>query len=222
MPKDKIHLNIKLVLLIVFVNLYNSVYTQPCIENSIVITTQDSVDNFSDLFQNCNEISGPLIIRGSQIDNLHGLSQLEEVGGLIIENTKLIDLEGLGNLKKVNGLLRVSTQGLKSADALNSLSVIEGGIFLRSFTLNELPNFNFLDTINGSLTLTGLDQISTLESFSNVKVIRGNLTVNSLRGLTDYSGFMRLSEVKGDFKVHWSRNKFIGFEGLKIVGEVLL
>jgi len=75
------------------------IYTCPpssCLPAGITFSTQAEINDFQTDHPTCIEIEGDVLINGTDINNLNGLSVLTSIGGdLTIRNTSLVDLAGL-------------------------------------------------------------------------------------------------------------------------------
>lgn len=55
-------------------------YSQPCLPEGITFNTQEQIDNFQINYPNCTEIEGGVLIEGTDITNLNGLSVITSIG----------------------------------------------------------------------------------------------------------------------------------------------
>ena len=92
--------------------------------SSLLLYSQDDVDNFPINYPNCTHLEGKVEIGGDDITNLDGLSQLQSIGAhlSIMGNTNLISIEGLGNVTHVEHFIQImSNPSLISLFGLNNL-----------------------------------------------------------------------------------------------------
>ena len=110
-------------------------------------------------------VSGKLEIAGnSQLDDLSGLEQLEQVGSLSIhDNAELDDLSGLQNLRRATSVV------VRENAELGSLRGLEGLTRLDALVIEH----------NGLYQATGLSSLVEVGSL----VVDGNPKLNSLQGL---------------------------------------
>jgi hypothetical protein len=78
-------------------------FSQGCLPDGILFSSQAAIDNFQTNYPDCTEIQGNVAIDGEDITNLNGLNGIISIGGqLRIENNPLlIDLTGLENLTSI-------------------------------------------------------------------------------------------------------------------------
>jgi len=183
----------------ILIFLYSSlVICQNCIEpnETLVLSSQSEVDNFSINYPNCIEISGNLTIEGNDITSLVGLNSLTRVGGVLLiqENNILENLNGLNNISIVQNLNIKDNETLKSLNGLNSLSVISQSFRLENN--NSLVNLEGLDNLfitNSSFLIFSNDSLINLNgllkselSFNNAVIsILSNNSLESLDGLNN-------------------------------------
>jgi len=103
-----------------------TIFSQPCLPNGIVFSTQSQIDNFQTNYPNCTEIQGDVeIISVSDITNLTGLNVLTSIGGSldIHYNSVLKSLAGLDNLTNIGGYLNIEyNDSLESLASLNNVN----------------------------------------------------------------------------------------------------
>lgn len=149
------------VILLIFLHL--TTFSQPCLPQGILFTTQSQIDDFQSNYPDCTEIEGWVIIfdgYGSEyITDLSGLSVLTSIGGdFIIEaNDSLTNLTGLEGLASIGGSFKIlHNNSLTDLIALENLSSIGGDLWI---------------SYNSALTsLSGLDHI-TPGSINSLKII---------------------------------------------------
>jgi hypothetical protein len=85
----------------------DSVYQ--CAPGGLTFTSQAEIDEFPNTYYYCTEILGDVIINGSDINNLYGLSQITSIGGdlKIYGNDVLTNLAGLDNVAYLGGSLKI-------------------------------------------------------------------------------------------------------------------
>ncbi|MBC8489217.1 MAG: hypothetical protein H8D45_24615 [Bacteroidetes bacterium] len=86
-----------------------TVFSQGCLPEGILFTTQAQIDNFQTNYPGCSEIGGNVYIMNSSISNLNGLSVLTSIGGnlWISNNLSLVNISGLSNLTSIGWFLRI-------------------------------------------------------------------------------------------------------------------
>jgi hypothetical protein len=102
------------------------VFSQGCLPEGIIFTTQEQIDSFEVNYPGCSVIEGDVFIQGSTINNLDGLFALHAIGGNLLiggsENlgTSLTDLEGLYFVSTIGGNLSIEFNPL-----LNNLTGLD-------------------------------------------------------------------------------------------------
>jgi hypothetical protein len=134
-------------------------FSQSCLPDGIIFSTQAQIDNFQENFPNCTQIEGWVIIgaSGTDITNLNGLSDLTSIGGNldISGNNLLTNLTGLDNVCHIGGYLSIGGYQYGGNDALISLTGLEG-----------LTSIEGDLVIIGNYALTNLDGLCNLEATS--------------------------------------------------------
>lgn len=174
-------------------------YSQPCLPDGIIFTTQTQIDNFPINYPNCTEIGGFVRIVGEDILNLNGLSNIISIGQELSleECSSLTSIAELSNLISIGGGLSVtSCTQLVSLHGLENITHLSALCFSYN---NSLPNFqglNNLDSIQGAFYLQNT-------------------------GLIDFSGLNRLKTIGGVFDIYWSSNlvSFSGLDSLENIGS---
>jgi hypothetical protein len=143
------------------------------------LTSQAEVDALD-----CTSIS-ELTIRGNDIQNLEGLSELAHIGGNfdIRGNAALTSLAGLDALTAVDGELRIIlNDALTSLAGLDAITSVAGILYIRD---------------NAALTsLVGLDAITSIDAYSG-SLNPGTLAIVGNAALTSLAGLDALTSVAG-------------------------
>ena len=104
------------------------VFASDCAGGStITLSSQQSVDDFSNTHPNCSVIVGSLEVKGDDITHLDGLAGLERIeGSLSLLSPVLSSIDGLSSLSSIEGSLIIgqTSQGtlLESLSALSNLT----------------------------------------------------------------------------------------------------
>ena len=189
-------------LLILLAGLFaaSSVMAVDCTPENITLQTQEEVDNFQ---QNhgpgCDTVTGSLAIRGAEIFNLGGLSNLSLVGNYLgITNTELLsNLDGLENLVSVRGLSLDANSLLESIDALSNVSG----------TLPAILN------ITGNSSLQNLDGLQGITRIGEHFFLKNNESLFHIRGLTG------ITEISGRVEI-WYNDSLENLDGLQQLTHV--
>ena len=86
-------------------------FAQSCLPEGITFSSQSEVNNFQTENPDCSEIEGDVVISGSDITDLSGLSVITSIGGNleICYNTILTNLTGLDSLTTIGKHLYIGT-----------------------------------------------------------------------------------------------------------------
>jgi len=155
----------------------------------VTLSTQGQIDNFQANNNQCFEYDGHLIVKGTGITNLNGLSFLNSMTGTLeIIETSIISIESLSNISTINGSILISENnalqslaGLEHIVSLDSLVLHDNGLIDDLDGLNNLESLKFFQVNNMNLS-----SFSGLESLENVSTIRvlNNPQIKSFEGLT--------------------------------------
>ena len=104
-----------------------------CLPGGMRFTSQRQLDEMVDMYPDCEEIYGSVIVEDTtsgDITSLKGLRNIRRIWGtLTIKNNKILsDLDGLQQLEVVNrGLIITGNPGLKSVEELQHLDILQLG-----------------------------------------------------------------------------------------------
>lgn len=186
-----------------------TVISQPCLPEGVIFRSQEQVDAFLSDYEDCREISGPVIIEEEQpgnITNLQGLQQLTEIGSYleIRNNHALKDLKGLENLTRTRGRMTITgNQALTSLEALKSLNFVGESLRISDNpSLTNISSLTHLQVIRGDLSISDNRSLVHFQGFRNLLEIDGSLIVSGNQILSNMDGFQNLRVVRGNFLVH--------------------
>ncbi len=217
----KIKVKISFFLFCLFATLFINIriQAQNCLPGGITFTTQSSIDNFATNYPGCTFITGSVIINGSGISNLNGLSQITHIGetypnGLYILNTSLVNLQGLNNLAAVDGAIKIENNamlvnlaGLESLTQLTNALEIHNNSGLTSLQgLNNITKAGYYIKITNNaslLNLTGLNSLETIgyDVVNNYCSPSAYLTIKSNANLMNMQALQNLEKVCGSLYV---------------------
>jgi len=183
----------KITLLItLFVGLQWAAFSQGCLPDGIIFTTQTEIDNFQTNHPNCSEIEGDVNIEGDNIVNLNGLASLTAVGGsLALSGTSsLVSLSGLNNITSINGNLQIANTALTGLSELSQLNTVGGNLEIGDNSeITSLIGLEGISTLNENLAVIGntllpnLEGLEQLTTVGNYLWVSGNGSLQSLSGL---------------------------------------
>lgn len=207
---------------------------QNCLPDWNVFTQQSQIDSFDINYPGCTSIDGSLEIKGVNITNLNGLSNITAINGqlrifscpslcdlngienltyvggdLVIEyNHGLSDLSGLDNLSEVGGLLNItSNQNIITISALENLSSVGGDLRINKIPfLTNLTGLENLIYLGGGLSLYNNQQLSSLTVFEDIYIPLSYLAIYNNPMLSTLSGLENFTDIQ--------TNVFISSNGL--------
>lgn len=209
--------NLSLLVLVMLVVSAKPSLGQAC--TSMGLYSQNQVDSFPLNYPNCNQLTGTLVITGSDIVSLDSLYSIKTVTGNleIIGNPLLKSLSGLNNLDSIDGsLLVLQNDSILNFHGLQELKYVSGDLDISHNS--SLRNFRGLDNINWTANFkifvnSSLDSLAGLENLSRVGAannglfqITGNARLKCLLGLQDID--------LGTLKI-WQNDSLESLDGLQ-------
>ncbi len=158
-------------------------FAQTCIPTgtSLVLNSQQDIDDFSYNYSGCTQIEGNLFIQDltGDITNLDGLSAITSVGGYIYirENHLLTDISGLSNITTLGDFIFMYFNEL-----LTNLDGLQG--------ITEIPGFLYLNNMDGLVDLTGLQSVNSIGKFIYLNDNLSLTSISALSSLTSIGGFL--------------------------------
>ncbi len=170
------------ILLALFIQLIT--YSQSCLPDGIVFSSQVEIDNFQTNYPNCTEIEGDVEINGYFITNLNGLNVVTSIGGglIIYHNVLLASLTGLGNLTSIGGELKITGNN----------------------TLTSLTGLDNITSIGGDLSIGNNPSLIALTGLSNITTLEGYLRISSNYNLTSLTGLNNLTSIGGYLEIRFN------------------
>jgi len=212
-----------------------NLWSQPCLPDGIIFNTQEQIDNFQINYPNCTDIEGDVIISGSGISNLNGLSMLISIGGdlKIISNNVLINLTGLNNLISIAADLKIyGNDLLTSLTGLFNLTFVGGDLIIGFHFwppgpvgnpfLTSLAGLENLSAIGGNLSIDCNPVLVSLAGLGGLNTIGGYCNISS--NMTNLTGLEELLTVGGDFRISGSVNltDLTGLENVISIGGLMI
>ena len=184
-------------------------FSIPCLPfGNYYFFTQSDIDNFQDDYPGCIQLEGDVLISGSDIMNLNGLSVVTSIGGnlMFTGNNLLTSLTGFENLTIIGGDL-----------SFNSW-YSWGNPFL-----NDLTGLNNLTLIGGNLHIFYNDALTSLTGLNNLTSIAGNFHVDDNNSLINFNGLEELNSIGGYLRIFSSNalTSLAGLENLNFIGGSL-
>ncbi|HWR33599.1 MAG TPA: hypothetical protein VN451_08740, partial [Chitinophagaceae bacterium] len=180
-----------------------------CSADTIILTTQAQIDNFSTTYPACTTPKY-LFINGAganpAITNLNGLSSLTQIiNKLMISHTSITDLSALSNLTQIGDTLQLDHNALMASIGLNNLTYLGSIIFLDLPVLTSIDGLsNNIDSIGAvnidSTALTNLNGLSGIVQITNgefygLRIAHTPITnLSSLTNLSIINGYIILDD----------------------------
>jgi hypothetical protein len=201
----------------------------PCLPlGNYLISSQNDIDNFSQAFNGCNALEGFVQIKGDDITNLAGLSQITSIGkGLGIEhNNSLITLNGLNNLTSIGtDFYLYDNPALTNLVDINNLTTT-GGFFIIGLnnSLKSLNGLNSLASVGTDFSIHSNDSLSSLSGLENLNIIGGRLSFHYNNSLTSLHGLENLSSTGDGLLItnNYALSNVVGLANLVSIGGGVL
>jgi len=207
---------------------------EQCPSSSIILTSQEEVDNFLLQYPNCTDINVDIFVQGNDIVNLNAFKNIEKIGpasrfwigsnNFLSNRTSLEDLDGLQNLQTVEGTLRINDNPLlKSLNGLQSLQIAKNLYIESNPQLINLDGLNNLSEVTSSFLIFQNTKLKNFRGLDNLKSIGIDLidntfsttfTVSGNSSLENFDGLQNLEFVKSLYVGQNSINNFEGLSGL--------
>ncbi len=207
----------KLILIITVVAISHTIaFSQGCLPEGIIFTTQAKIDSFPINYPGCTEIEGYVAIYeswpyGSDINNLNGLNTLTSIGGnlTICGCDTLVTLTGLENLTTVAGDLRIDgNYAMTSITGLGNLTSIGGDYRIGCCGCGGSP-----ETPHGNPVLT------SITGLENISSVGGDLVIGLNGTLTGLTWLGNLTSIAGDLYI-CSNDSLTGLSGLENLSSI--
>lgn len=208
---------------------YSIQYSDITTSGDVVLATQEDVDNFA--ATGVRKIYGNLTVgtdaESSSVENLDGLSQLEEVTGTvrILRSYTGSDLSGLKNLQIAGNIIigelqTVSLNTSLQTIVLPALKEIKGDFFVHSEVVEKLE-FESLLSVGGAFFFKS-GRINDIV-IPSLRFIGGDLIVSGTNGenTIEYFYAPALVTLGGSFSISEIPSLTgIGFTGLQTAGDI--
>jgi len=149
-------------------------------------------------------VKGNLVMKGSAVTRLDGLSNLTTISGdLILNLSRIENLDGLNSLAKVNNIELYGLPNLTSINGLNSLTQVQGRIYISTNSkLTSINGFNAIARIGASLHIINNLRLASIVGFQSLSEIAdGSLELKSNDKLQEISGFSKLRRIGDTFSI---------------------
>lgn len=156
---------------------------------------------------NLTHLGGALVFDGNiTLESIGPIGAIASIfGDLIIqENHTLEDLGGLSLLEILNGDLFVGHENLILNDfsGLENLNTVEGDFYLSIPSAISVDGFEWLENVNGDMTLENMPLLANLDGFEILHDVSGSLTIQNNGSLVQIDGLSSIDVVGGDLNIH--------------------
>jgi len=195
--------------LLFLINCIQPSFSQGCLPDGIVFTTQSQIDSFPINYPSCTKILGNVTIEGGvNIINLNGLNHIDSISGDIsIYSNSLSNFEGFDNLKWVGGGLAICcNSALSSFHGLENLLEVNHGLYVSNLDFcPDLNGLNQLRKIGGSIYIAHNFNLVSLHGLERLKIIGGDLIIGDEwfgnEVLNDVSALDSLTTIGGKIQI---------------------
>jgi len=198
------------------------VYAQ-CPAGDLYFLTQAEINNFKVNYPSCTQIPGNIYVKGTDIKNLAGFSNLVSIGGWVYigENPGLTDINGLSALKSIGSNLTIgANERLSNINGLAALETI-GGHFILSgnYALTSISGLASLKSVGGDFSLSSSPALTSSNGLSSLTSVGRNLSIELNNSLTEINGLANLTSTGGDVTIG-SNNNLTNFSGLSALTSI--
>lgn len=201
----------------------NLVSSQDCPPSDVYFLFQNQIDEYAAQYPNCTEINGYLIIDGSNITNLEGLSKLKTIRKYldIRGNPGLTNLKGLENIETIShSLIIQSSKTLKDISALSKVRVVGHTLLVRyNEALTNLEGLENIRSIGSAIEIEENPALETINGFDSLISVNYRFWIKSNPVLKDIAGFERLSFINKDFDIE-NNPSLEQIEGFNNLGRI--
>jgi len=195
-------------------------------------------------FSGLTAINGSFTLEWNSISSLHGLENVEKIGGelMIRSDAGLVSLDGLAGVKEIGFIsffdnINLETMGMTSLesvgktqmynnakldnlDGLSSLTSIGDLIVNGNPKLTSIQGLSSVTTVAGRLWLANNPMLVSLAGLENVKTLPSSLEISNNDSLADLDG-LTIETITGSLLVNDNGNlqSLHGLESLTTVGS---
>lgn len=155
---------------------------------------------------------------------LNCLNNLLQVKGQFLMRflPSLLHLGGFNSLTSIEGRMFLMLSELIQVTAFSSLTNVGGTFRLNTFSkVTSLVGFNNLQTIGEAFIIENSDSLVTLDDFHSLTIINGSLQIPNNFSLKSIEGLSSLKEIYGDISIDYNDN-LTSLKGLQNIDYTLL
>lgn len=160
------------------------------------LETQAEVDGL-----NVQEVTGNVVIEGTQITNLDGMSELTKIGGnlYIHQNNQLVSVAGLGSLQQVEGNYVIANNPRLAALRGPAAIVRIGGyvVVAGNAALETISGFEQLETVGSFIDISNNAKLVSISGLEKLRQLNGYLLIRANPALEIINDFNQLQDIGG-------------------------
>lgn len=184
-------------------------FSQSCLPDGIIFSSQAQIDSFPNNYPGCTEIEGKVEVNGEDITNFSGLNAVTQIGGDLFIGTffyggnfALQNLSGLENLNYLGGSLRIlSNPVLTSITGLQNLTSIGSNLEVSNNPINSFIGLDNVTSVGGRLIISSMNTITDLSGLESITSIGDRISITENDALTSLSGLDNLVSIGGGIEI---------------------
>jgi hypothetical protein len=153
---------------------------------------------------NLTYITGNLLVRNTQLENLDPLQKITSVGNSIVitDNPNLTNINALSQIDALTGRLWIENNYvLENIDGMGALTTIGGDLYLEGNAIADINGLSSLASIGGDLYFRGHPNLTSTGGMSKLLSVGGDITFIFHNALTDLSCLSNITSVNGDLEI---------------------
>lgn len=191
---------------IVLTLLLTKALAQPCNLFHLTLTSQESVNNFTQVYPGCTTVEGDVFITGD-VQNLDSLWPIQKIlGSLTISNTaSLTSIKGLSHLEEIGSYIRIQhNENLPNLEGLGNLKHIKGDFFYISDNakMTSIEHLIGIDSIHGIFQIFDMPVLKDLKGLDSLKYLGSDMRLFRIKQLISLKGMEAVSNIKGSLQFY--------------------
>ena len=180
-----------------------------CPTGDVILYSQAQVNAFINLYPNCTQINGSLVLlpsAGGNISNLNGLQNITRINGSFRvdqNNSAITSIAGMNNLNYIGGDIYINDTWIETISSFQNVTYVGGSVEILSNSIRDFSPLNNITHIGGSLKLGNDSNYCALSGLMlGVTTVPGDVFIGEI-GFNDnnFDSFSSLVSVGGDFEI---------------------
>lgn len=192
-------------LIALFIIIQVSAFSQSCLPDGIIFTTQMQIDSFPINYPNCTIVEGDIEISGDDIYNIDSLHVITSISGdlFVGYTTNLTNLEGLDNVTSIGQTIRIyMNSALTSLSGLDNIDSIGQNLRItNNDVLDDILALSSLTSIGENLRIYMNSQLTSLSGLENLTTIGDNLRITNNSAITSLLALNQLISIDGELVI---------------------